>query len=625
MKAAHIAASAVTRDPARLFAQAAVKVRHQPDGTILLSSPQPLGEYPRCLGEYLMQWARIAPDRPFLCQRGREGRWIVVTYAQALDEVRRVARWLVSQDLPDSSPVAILSDNSLEHALLTLAALHVGIPAMPVSPAYSLQSNDFAKLKSILKQAPPGVIYVDDFSRYSPALEAVSGSHDAILVVGSNSVTMPQHAHRFNHLPASGPQADVVKAFATVTGDTIAKLLFTSGSTGEPKGVINTQRMLCSNQQAKAQLWPLLQQAPPVIVDWLPWNHTFGGNHNFNLILRNGGTLYIDAGRPVHALFGHTVQNLREIAPTIYFNVPRGYELLVGLLRTDEALRRTFFSRLQIIFYAAASLPDHLWSALRELACRATGERIVLTTAWGSTETGPLATDCHFQAERPGVIGLPVPGCELKLLPSGARYEVRVRGDLVTPGYWRRPDLTAAHFDAEGFYKIGDAVRFQDEDCPERGLLFDGRLAEDFKLDTGTWVHVSQLRLRALAALTPVAQDVVVAGPDRPELGLLIFPNIAACRSLCDDLDAEASIETVLSHPGVREKISRGLRELCRQAPASSTHATKALLLAEPPSIDSAEITDKGYINQRAVLACRRSRVEDLFRPDHPEVIWRAD
>ena len=613
--------SPVIRDPAALFSEAAVCVTRRMDGAMLLSSPQSLGEYPRSLSEYLLHWARKTPDRPFLRERAKDGTWRGVTYGRALEEVQRIAHWLINRNVSTDNPVAILSDNSLEHALLTLAAMHVGLPAMPISPAYSLQSRDFAKLKSIFEQAVPAVIYVDDYARYAPALGAVRQSHQAILVVGSDSSASPDDALRFDRLYCTGSDSDVARAFSAVTGDTIAKLLFTSGSTGEPKGVINTQRMLCSNQQAKAQLWPFLEMSPPVVVDWLPWNHTFGGNHNFNLILRNGGTLYIDGGRPVPALFPQTVRNLGEIAPTIYFNVPRGYEMLVGALQADEALRCNFFSRLQLLFYAAASLPDHLWEALIELSLLTVGEPLALVSAWGSTETAPLATDCHFQAERPGVIGLPVPGCELKLLPNGDRYEVRVRGSLVTPGYWRRPDLTARHFDEEGFYRIDDAVRFVNEGVPEHGLLFDGRVVEDFKLTTGTWVHVGPLRLRAVAALTPIAQDVVIAGHDRTEVCFLILPNMTACRALCPDLEADASVDRVLGHPSLRTHVANGLQELRRQAPASSTHAARALLLAEPPSIDAGEITDKGYINQRAVLARRKEYVDALYRPHDPDVI----
>jgi feruloyl-CoA synthase len=355
------------------------------------------------------------------------------------------------------------------------------------------------------------------------------------------------------------------------------------------------------------------------VVDWLPWSHTVGANHNFNLVLRQGGTLYIDAGRPAPPLFSQTVANLRDVAPTIYFNVPRGYDMLVAALQSDARLRRNFFSRLQVVFYAAAALPQNLWDALRRLAEETVGEPVVVTSAWGSTETAPLAADCHFQAERSGVIGLPVPGTELKLVPNGEKLEVRVRGPNVTPGYWGRPDLTAAHFDAEGFYRIGDAVRFADPDRPEAGLLFDGRVAEDFKLDSGTWVSVGTLRVRAIAALAPVAQDVVVAGHDRRDVGFLVFPNVAACRSLAN-LGDDAAPDEVLAHPRVRDAVRRGLDALRLESSGSSMHATRAVLVALPPSIDRGEITDKGYINQRAVLAGRAGAVEALFG-DGPEVV----
>lgn len=509
----------------------------------------------------------------------------------------------------------------MEHALLTLAAMHVGVAAMPVSPAYSLASREFVKLRSIIERTSPAVIYVDEHARYAPALAAIRHLHDATLMLGSGSAADTDGAVRFDNLHSGGSEADVARAFASVTPDTLAKLLFTSGSTDEPKGVINTQRMLCSNQQAKAQVWPFLETTPPVVLDWLPWNHTFGGNHNFNLVLRNGGTLYIDGGRPTPALFPQTLRNLREIAPSIYFNVPRGYEMLVQALRTDDALRRNFFSRLQLIYYAAASLPENLWEALIELSRQTTGEPIALVSGWGSTETAPLATDCHFQADRPGVIGLPVPGCELKLVCDDNKLEARVRGPNVTPGYWGRPDLAARHFDEEGFYRVGDAVRFVDEAAPQRGLVFDGRVAEDFKLTTGTWVNVGILRVRAIAALAPVAQDIVIAGQGRNEIGFLILPDIAACRALCSELDASAAVEHVFAHPSVRAHIAHGLRELHRQTPASSAHAARALLLAEPPSIDAGEITDKGYINQRAMLARRERSVDALYAPEDPAVI----
>jgi feruloyl-CoA synthase len=362
-----------------------------------------------------------------------------------------------------------------------------------------------------------------------------------------------------------------------------------------------------------------------VIVDWLPWSHTFGANHNFNLVLRNGGTLYIDGGRPLPQLFNQTVANLSEIAPTIYFNVPRGYDMLVTALRRDDRLRENFFSRLQIVFYAAAALPQHLWEALDRLARETTGGPIPMTSGWGSTETAPLASDCHFQATRSGVIGLPAPGTELALVPNGNKLEVRVRGPNVTPGYWRRPDLTAANFDQDGFYRIGDAVRLVDPERPEQGLLFDGRVAEDFKLDSGTWVNVGMLRVAAIAALAPVAQDIAVAGHDRREIGFLIFPNLTACRGLAADLPADASADQVLVHPAVRDTVRRGLEALRVDAQGSSGFATRALLLVEPPSIDAGEITDKGYLNQRAVLNHRAVLVEALYGQGNPPAVIRLE
>jgi feruloyl-CoA synthase len=398
---------------------------------------------------------------------------------------------------------------------------------------------------------------------------------------------------------------------AAVGPDTVAKILFTSGSISEPKGVINTQRMLCASQQAKAQVWPFLAQTPPVIVDWLPWNHTFGGNHNFNLVLRHGGTLYIDAGKPAPGLFDISVANLREIAPTLYFNVPRGFDMLVAALRTDAALRRNFFSRLQLMFYAGSALPQNLWQALIDLSLQETGQAVPMVTAWGSTETAPLATDCHFQAPRSGVIGLPVPGVELKLVPSGDKLEIRVRGPNVTPGYLGQPELSARAFDEEGYYRIGDAVRFADAARPEAGLVFDGRVAEDFKLSSGTWVNVGAVRIKGIELLAPVAQDIVVTGHDSDAVGFLVFANVPACRALAG-LPADAPAAEALAHAAVREHVRQGLLAMRRLGGGSSSYAARALLMSEPPSVDAGEITDKGYINQSAVLARRATLVDAL-------------
>ncbi len=594
------------------FAPPTVTIERRPDGTIRLRNPTPLGTPARAVGDWLEHWAVVAPDRPFLRERAPNGEWAGPTYSEALDQVKRIATWLLRQGLSADRPVAVLSDNSPEHALLSLAAMHVGIPVAPISPAYSTQSRDFGKLKSVLDQATPGVIYAADAIRFGPALAAVGAGRNAVVVAGGA---------QWGELTRDLDRGRVRDHFRSIGPETIAKFLFTSGSTGSPKAVINTQAMLTAGQQARVQVWPFLAAEPPVIVDWLPWSHTFGGNHNFNLVLRNGGTLYIDGGRPVPGLFGTTVANLMSVAPTVYFNVPRGYDMLVTALRADPELRRRFLSRLQVIFYAAAALPPHLWDALTALTMETSGPPVLLASGWGSTETAPLATDCHFQAAQSGVIGLPVPGTELKLVPNGEKLEARVRGPNVTPGYWRRPDLTTSQFDEDGFYRIGDAVRLVDPSHPELGILFDGRVAEDFKLDTGTWVNVGILRVRAIAALAPVAQDIVVTGHDRPSIGFLVFPNLAACRQLAAGLGAEAPVEIVLAHPSVRCEVQLGLQRLRSEALGSSGYAAQAVLLPDPPSIDRGEITDKGYLNQRAVLDNRAAMVTALYRDDEPAVI----
>jgi feruloyl-CoA synthase len=489
--------------------------------------------------------------------------------------------------------------------------MHVGIPVASLSSAYSLVSTDFGKLKSIVAQITPGALYVPDTARFGAALAAVQGLHDARVVADHNRTAATEVTHWNNLVRASDREA-VRRAFEAVGPDTIAKLLFTSGSTGTPKAVVTTQRMLLVNQQQMRQVWPFLQDHVPVLVDWLPWSHTFGGNHNFNLVLRSGGTLYIDAGRPVAQKFDQTIANLREVAPTIYFNVPRGFDMLLPALRRDSALRERFFSGLQLMFYAAAALPDHLWDALRELGTQVPRRSVPIVTAWGSTETAPLATSCHFQAANPGVIGLPVPGVELKLVPRGSNFEVRVKGPNVTPGYWKRPDLTASAFDEESYYLIGDAVRPAEPDRFDLGLVFDGRVSEDFKLSSGTWVNAGAVRLGAIAAFAPLVQDAVVTGHNRDSLGLLLFPNLAACRECCG-LPPSSPVAEVLSNPNLLEKIRAGLRELRSKATGSSTYSSRALLLAEPASIDAGEITDKGYINQRVVLERRQALVESLY------------
>jgi feruloyl-CoA synthase len=575
------------------FAPPEVRVEHRGDGAIILRSPLELGEHARAVGEWLVRWADKAPDRVFLAEREGEG-WRKISYREALQLVRRVGQGLLDRGLDASKPVLILSDNSVDHALLALGAMHVGVPVAPVSPAYSLMSRDFAKLKAIFELLRPGLVWTADPLKFAPALAAVGASPTPIA-----------------ELLAKETGSRVDEAFARIGPDTVAKILFTSGSTGIPKGVINTQRMLTVNQEQYALVWPFLGDRPQVLVDWLPWNHTFGGNNNFGMMLRNGGTLHIDAGKPAPGLIETSARNLKEIPPTIYFNVPRGFDLLLPFLEKDAELRRNFFRKLDLMVYAGAALPQNLWERMQELAVTERGARLPLISAWGSTETAPMATGVHYAVDRAGIIGLPVPGCELKLVPAAGKLEVRVKGPNVTPGYYGRDDLTKAAFDEEGYYRIGDALKFADPDKPELGLAFDGRIAEDFKLSTGTWVHVGATRLKLIAAGDPLIQDAVITGHERSEVGALVFLNAAAVKA------------KGLDESGVRKHLCAALGRLAAESGSgSSTHPVRVLVTSELPSIDANEITDKGYINQRAVLERRAVLVETLHAdPPAAEVI----
>ncbi|NMG55866.1 feruloyl-CoA synthase [Aromatoleum aromaticum] len=605
--------STVISDIDAMFARPVVNIEARPDGSrILRSGIQLPDSYARCVGEWLERWARDTPERLFLAERNAAGEWDRVSYGEARRRVIAIATWLLGQNLSAERPVAILSDNSIEHALLMLAAMHIGVPSCAISSGNSLMSKDFVKLKANIELLRPGVVYADPVGKFAAAIDAIGPLHDGVVVAGGGSEStagcMP-----FAAIEADSDEAAVMEAYARITPDTIAKFLFTSGSVGTPKAVINTQRMLCASQLAKELVWPFLLHEPPLLMEWLPWSHTFGSNHNFNMVLRFGGSMYLDDGKPTPALLDKTLRNLREVSPTIYFSVPRAFDMLVPVLRRDKVLRDSFFKRLKLIFYAGAALPQHLWAELENLSEEATGRRVTMVSSWGSTETSPLATDCHFQAVRSGVIGVPVPGTELKLVPSADKLEVRVRGPNVFPGYWKQPELTAKSFDDEGFYLIGDAVEFVDPARPEQGLLFDGRVGEDFKLLTGTWVHVGALRVKGIDALKPVAQDIVVTGHDRDDIGFLVFPNIPECRSLCPGLPSDAPVEQVLSNPAVLARVRLGMAAMMQAGGGSSTCPTRALLMAEPPSVEAGEITDKGYINQRAVLTRRRDLIESLY------------
>jgi feruloyl-CoA synthase len=571
------------------YAPAEVNVEKRADGATILRSPQALKPYARAVGDWLVQWHERAPDRTFLAERKGDG-WRRVSYREALADVRRIGQALLELGLNADKPVAILSDNSVDHALLALGAMHAGVPVAPISPAYSLMSKDFAKLRYIFELLKPGLVFAAEPEKFAPALAAVGATSTPV-----------------SRLLQTSPGAALEGAFSRLMPDTVAKILFTSGSTGTPKGVINTHRMLCSNQQSWAQLWPFLEDKVQTLVDWLPWNHTFGGNACFNMILRNGGTLYIDGGKPAPGLIDVTAKNLREISPTLYFNVPRGFDLLMPMLETDAALRGNFFRHLDMVFYAGAALPQNLWERLEKLALDEKGGHLALLSAWGSTETAPMSSCVHFPIDRAGVVGGPAPGCELKLLPSGSKLEIRVKGPNVTPGYFRSAELTRAAFDEEGYYRIGDAMKLADPAAPEKGLVFDGRVAEDFKLTTGTWVHVGLVRVKLIAAGNPLIQDAVITGHDRDEVGALVFLNPSAIK----DLSSEK----------VREKLAAALKTLSSE-PGSSTHPVRLLAMSEPPQIDAGEITDKGYINQRAVLERRAALVEKLYAdPPTAEVV----
>lgn len=606
---------------ADLFAPVALDVTRRPDGTILLTPRQELGPYARCLGEYLVRWAREAPKRTFLAERRRQGEhageWWHLSYGEALQRVSALAAGLLAHDLGPDRPLAILSGNSIRHALLSLAAMHVGIPVAPLSPAYSMMSQDFGKLKYVLELARPGMIYVETAAPFLSALSALD--LEGVRLVSADASGDEAGFEGFDGLIREGEAAAqaVEQAFAAVTPDTVAKILFTSGSTGNPKGVKNTHRMLCSNQKAIAQCWPLLEQRPPILVDWLPWNHTFGANNNFNLVLRNGGSLFIDEGKPMPGAIEVSIENLKSVSPTIYFNVPAGFEALLPYLEADEELAKSLFQNLDLLFYAAAALPQSSWERLEAVAQKATGRKPVFSSGWGSTETAPVATTVHFPITSSGTIGLPLPGVTIKMVPCGDTHELRVKGDNVTPGYWRQPELSREVFDDEGFYKIGDAGKFEDPADPALGIAFDGRLGENFKLRSGTWVAVGNLRLAIINAAKPVIRDAVIAGDGENFVTLLAFADEAACRAIvreqAGDEASQLPLDDIVRHAAISNHLQRRLGEHNARNPANSTRIRRLMLLTKAPDIDAGETTDKGYINQRGVLKNRPELVLRLY------------
>lgn len=584
-----------------------VQVERRADGTLYLSSGRTLPSYPEKLTDRLIHWANVAPGRIFMADRGGDGAWRTLTYAQTLEKVRRIGAALLTRNLSAERPIAILSGNDLEHALLGLAANYVGVPYAPISPAYALISSDFGKLRHIVNLLTPGLVFATDGAPFCRAIEAVVPP-DVEIVVARNAPGRPTTF--LADLDAAPAPSDA--AHAKVTPDTIAKFLFTSGSTGHPKGVINTQRMWCANQAMVNSALQFFADEPPVIVDWAPWHHTAGGNHDVGLVINNGGTLYVDGGKPLPGAIEETVRNLREIAPTWYFTVPKGYEALLPFFRADAALRENFFSRLKVLWFAGAGIAQHVFDEWKEMAHRTCGEQILFLTGLGSTETAPYAFGRMWDTENATNIGLPPPGLTVKLIPREDKYEARLKGPSITPGYWREPKLTADAYDEDGFYKLGDALRFDDPANPEKGLLFEGRIAEDFKLATGTWVNVGPLRVATIGHFAPYVRDVVIAGADRDFIAVLVFPDFDACRRLSPELK-DATPAAIVAHDSVRREFAFLLESFARAATGSSNRVVRAILLDTPPSLDVGEATDKGSINQRLVLKHRAALVEELY------------
>ncbi|MBZ8132149.1 feruloyl-CoA synthase [Afifella sp. IM 167] len=584
-------------------------------GVRYVRSIEPLEPYATRLTDRLDCFARSTPETILFADRGPDGEWRRLTYAEARRQARAVAQAILDRGLSAERPILILSGNDIEHAILALGAMYAGVPYAPVSPAYSLLSRDHAKLKQVAELLEPGLVFAADGQRFASAIADIWRPGMELVVTRNPPDGM--EATAFAALCETVPSEAVDRATDWVGPDTIAKFLFTSGSTGTPKAVINTQRMICCNQVMIHQALAFLKDEPPVMVDWLPWNHTAGGNHNFGIALYNGGTLYIDDGTPTPEGIEKTVRNLMEVAPTLYFNVPKGYEALCEHLPRNQRLRENLFSRVKLLQYAGAGLAQHVWDALEGYARQSVGERIMMITGYGSTETAPFAFTTTWPVDRPGEIGLPAAGMELKLVPAEEKTELRVRGPNVTPGYWKHDELTAAAFDEEGFYRIQDAVKLVDANDINKGFLFDGRMSEDFKLSTGTWVNLASVRGGLIAALAPHARDVVLAGHDEDFVTALVFPDPDACRALMEGDDG-ADLEALCADPGVLRYFSQKLAAHAATATGSSRRVERMVLLAEPASIDSGEMTDKGSINQRAVLKNRAGLVEDLYRADPP-------
>ena len=606
--------------PVRFFSPD-VELARRADGSLRMRSLEPLGDYDSRVGDWVDRWAREAPDRIFIVEQTPTGPRSIC-YREAQEAVLLLAEGLFDYGLGAERPLAILAGNGIDHALIMLAALYVGIPIAPIAPAYAIQSSDYRKLSHAFELLTPGMVVVEDGIAYREPIEHALKAD--IPVVSLRNPSAFPNLRDLRSLAGDGRRRDRVLAAAAGVGrETIAKFLFTSGSTGLPKAVINTHGMICSNSQMKRQVAPCLEEEPPVMVDWAPWNHTAGSNSNFSIILHNGGTLYIDPGKPTPALFGRSLELLRRVSPTIYFNVPRGYDLLIPHLKADRSFREHFFRRLKFLWYAAASMQPSTWFDLERLAVETSGHRILTVSGLGMTETAPIALFGNARASGPGVVGIPVPGVELKLTPDENSFEARYRGPNVTPGYWRDPEATAAAFDEEGFLRSGDLLHFIDPERPEAGLGFDGRINEVFKLDSGTKVSAGKLRLDALDVLRPLASEVVVAGADRKDVRILVFPDWEACAAAAG-LNRAAKPREIALHPTLRAAFLERLRKLHALGTGSSNRIVAAVLVEDPPSSASGELTEKGTVNSRAFARNRPELLQALFS-DSDERVLRVE
>lgn len=568
----------------------------QPDGSVLMAQTGALPDHPPLLAEYLDHWAATAPDRTWLARRSGAGDWTRISYAQGLDTVRRLGASLLDLGLTPDRPLLILSENSLEHALLGMACVYVGVPYAPVSPAYSLVSKDHGKLRDIATLLTPGAVFADDATAFGPAFAAIAAPD-------RHQITRDGELTYASLLDGDPTKADAARA--RLAPDTVAKYLFTSGSTGSPKAVINTNGMITAMQALVRECYRFLTHSPPVTLDWAPWNHTAAGNKVFYLIMTNGGTYYIDDGRPAPGKIDETLRNLREVSCTWYFNVPVGWDLLIDALETDEALSKTFFSDLGMMFYAGAGMAQHTWDRLKKASIKATGQEVLLATGLGSTETAPFALACTDPQDKSGNVGVPARGLVLKLVPTGGKLEARLKGPTITPGYYGDPAKTAKVFDADGYYCLGDALRPADSDDWSKGFFFDGRIAENFKLSTGTWVAVGAVRAKLVDAMDGLIRDAVITGEDQAQLGALLL------------LSAKGA---ALDPKTLRAALHDKLAAAAKAATGSASRVRRAIVLQDPPSFDAGEVTEKGSLNQRALRSNRAERIGELYS-DHPDAI----